>query len=163
MLQIRLAKETDLPAMLNIYNDVIVNTTAVYDYLPHTLEMRKQWFEGKQEQGIPVWLAEEDGLILGFGTYGPFRAWAAYRYSVENSVYVASHARGKGIGSQLLPAIISEARHQGMHTMMAGIDASNEASIRLHRKFGFEQVALFREVGWKFDRWLDLVFLQLML
>jgi phosphinothricin acetyltransferase len=125
--------------------------------------MRKQWFETKQQQGIPVWLAEEEGVVLGFGTYGPFRAWAAYQYSVENSVYVASHARGKGIGSLLLPAIISEARQQGMHTMIAGIDASNDASIRLHRKFGFEQVALFREVGWKFDRWLDLAFLQLML
>lgn len=163
MLALRTAIESDLPILLDIYNDVIVNTTAVYDYQPHTLEMRKQWFDTKRQQGIPVWLVEEEGKVLGFGTYGPFRAWAAYQYSVENSIYVEAEARGKGVGSMLLAAIIEEAGRQGMHTMLAGIDASNEVSIALHRKFGFEQVALFREVGWKFDRWLDLVFLQLML
>ncbi len=163
MLALRTAIESDLPILLDIYNDVIVNTTAVYDYQPHTLEMRKLWFDTKRQQGIPVWLVEEEGKVLGFGTYGPFRAWAAYQFSVENSIYVEAEARGKGVGSMLLAAIIEEAGRQGMHTMLAGIDASNEASIALHRKFGFEQVALFREVGWKFDRWLDLVFLQLML
>lgn len=163
MPELRIATEKDLPAMLEIYNEVIENTTAVYDYQPHTLEMRRQWLETKQEQGIPVWMAEENGKMLGFGSFGPFRAWAAYQYTVENSVYVAAEARGKGVGSLLLPVIMNEARKAGMHTMIAGIDASNDASIRLHQKFGFEQVALFREVGWKFNRWLDLVFLQVML
>ncbi len=163
MPELRIATEKDLPAMLEIYNEVIENTTAVYDYQPHTLEMRRQWLETKQEQGIPVWMAEENGKMLGFGSFGPFRAWAAYQYTVENSIYVAAEARGKGVGSLLLPVIMNEARKAGMHTMIAGIDASNDASIRLHQKFGFEQVALFREVGWKFNRWLDLVFLQVML
>lgn len=163
MPELRIATEKDLPAMLEIYNEVIENTTAVYDYQPHTLEMRRQWLETKQEQGIPVWMAEENGKMLGFGSFGPFRAWAAYQYTVENSIYVATEARGKGVGSLLLPVIMNEARKAGMHTMIAGIDASNDASIRLHQKFGFEQVALFREVGWKFNRWLDLVFLQVML
>lgn len=163
MPELRKVTEKDLPAMLAIYNEVIENTTAVYDYQPHTLEMRRQWLQTKQQQGIPVWMVEENGTMLGFGSYGPFRAWAAYQYTVENSIYVAADARGKGVGSLLLPVIMNEARQSGMHTMIAGIDAGNVASIRLHQKFGFEQVALFREVGWKFNRWLDLVFLQVML
>lgn len=163
MPELRKVTEKDLPAMLAIYNEVIENTTAVYDYQPHTLEMRRQWLQTKQQQGIPVWMVEENGTMLGFGSYGPFRAWAAYQYTVENSIYVAADARGKGVGSLLLPVIMNEARQSGMHTMIAGIDAGNVASIRLHQKFGFEQVVLFREVGWKFNRWLDLVFLQVML
>lgn len=163
MPELRKVTEKDLPAMLAIYNEVIENTTAVYDYQPHTLEMRRHWLQTKQQQGIPVWMVEENGTMLGFGSYGPFRAWAAYQYTVENSIYVAADARGKGVGSLLLPVIMNEARQSGMHTMIAGIDAGNVASIRLHQKFGFEQVALFREVGWKFNRWLDLVFLQVML
>jgi L-amino acid N-acyltransferase len=163
MIQIRNATEQDLPAILDIYNDVIVNTTAVYDYEPHTLEMRRAWFNTKKEQGFPVFVAEDDGKLLGLSSIGPFRAWAAYQYSVENSVYVASEARGRGIGKLLIPPLIEAARQLKLHTIIAGIDASNEASIRLHRRFGFEEVAHFKQVGWKFNRWLDLKFLQLML
>lgn len=160
---VRSAVAGDLPALLEIYNDVILHTTAVYDYEPHTLEMRENWFAGKQEQGFPVFLAEKDGTVLGFSSIGPFRAWAAYKYSVENSIYVAAEHRGKGIAKLLMPPLIRAAREKDMHTMIAGIDAGNEASLRLHRGFGFEEVAHFREVGWKFDRWLDLKFLQLIL
>ena len=102
MIQIRTALESDLEAMLEIYNDVIVNTTAVYDYEPHTLEMRRQWFRIKEAQGFPVFVAEDNGRIVGFSSIGPFRAWAAYKYSVENSVYVAPDQRGKGIGKKLM-------------------------------------------------------------
>ncbi len=161
MIQIRNAVENDLPGILAIYNDVIVNTTAVYDYEPHTLEMRTAWFNTKKEQGLPVFVAEEDGKVLGLSSIGPFRAWAAYKYSVENSIYVASEERGKGIAKLLMPPIIEASKALGMHTIIAGIDASNEASIKLHRHFGFEEVAHFKEVGYKFDRWLDLKFMQL--
>lgn len=160
MIEIRNAKERDLSQMLEIYNDIILNTTAVYDYEPHTLEMRKQWFEIKQQGGFPVFVAEED-KIVGFSSFGPFRAWAAYKYSVENSVYVKASERGKGIGKLLMPPLIDAAKKLNMHTIIAGIDATNEASLKLHKNFGFEEVAHFKEVGYKFGRWLDLKFLQL--
>ena len=160
---IRKATENDLQPMLEIYNEIILHTTAVYDYEPHTMEMRMQWWSMKQEQGFPVFVAEADGILLGFSSIGPFRAWAAYKYSVENSVYVSAGQRGKGIGKLLIPPLIEAARESGFHTMIAGIDASNESSLRLHRHFGFEEVAHFKEVGWKFERWLDLKFLQLIM
>ena len=163
MIIIRHATEDDLPEILAIYNDVIINTTAVYDYEPHTLEMRHQWFKTKQEQGFPVFVATENEKIVGLSSIGPFRAWAAYKFSVENSVYVASDSRGKGIGKLLLPPLIEAAKNLGLHTIIAGIDATNEASIKLHRHFGFEEVAHFKEVGFKFNRWLDLKFLQLVI
>lgn len=161
MTSIREAIEEDLPQLLAIYNEIILNTTAVYDYDPHTMEMRKQWFETKRMQGFPVFVAEEDGKILGFSSIGPFRAWAAYKYSVENSVYVAADARGKGIGKLLIPPLIETAKKLQLHAIVAGIDATNEASLRLHKSFGFQEVAHFKEVGWKFGKWLDLKFLQL--
>lgn len=163
MITVRPAEEKDLPEILVIYNDIIVNTTAVYDYEPHTAAMRKQWWDTKKEQGFPVFVAEEEGRVVGFSSIGPFRAWAAYKYSVENSIYVATDVRGKGVGKLLMRPLIDAARKLEMHTILAGIDASNEASIRLHEWFGFKEVAHFKEVGYKFDRWLDLKFLQLVL
>ena len=163
MITIRNAMEKDLPEILEIYNDVILNTTAVYDYKPHTMEMRRQWFKTKQEQGFPVFVAEENGKVVGLSSIGPFRAWAAYKYSVENSVYVAKESRGRGFASLLIPPLIDAARKLQMHTIIASIDATNEASLKLHRHFGFEEVAHFRQVGFKFGRWLDLKFLQLIL
>ncbi len=163
MITIRNAIENDLPEILEIYNEVILNTTAVYDYKPHTLEMRRQWFNTKKEQGFPVFVAEENGKVVGLSSIGPFRAWAAYKYSVENSVYVAKDCRGRGIAGLLIPPLIDAAKSLQMHTIIASIDATNEASLKLHRHFGFEEVAHFRQVGFKFGRWLDLKFLQLIL
>lgn len=163
MITIRIATEQDLPAILDIYNEVILNTTAVYDYLPHTLEMRKEWYAAKQKDNYPVFVAEEGSRLVGFSSFGPFRAWAAYKYTVENSIYIASSERGKGIGRLLLAPLIDAARERGLHAIVAGIDASNEASIKLHKAFGFEQVGHFKEVGYKFDKWLDLAFLELVL
>jgi L-amino acid N-acyltransferase len=160
---IRDACEADLAAMLVIYNDAVLTTTAVYDYTPRSSDQQTAWFESKREQNLPVLVAEDGGAVIGFASYGPFRPWPAYLHSVENSLYVASDRRGRGIGSLLLPELIRRAVERGLHTMIAGIDATNEASLRLHAKFGFERVAQFREVGWKFERWLDLAFLQLML
>jgi phosphinothricin acetyltransferase len=161
MITIRHANNKDLPQLLAIYNDIIQNTTAVYDYEPHTLAMREAWFKTKEEQGWPVFIAEEGNRIVGFSSIGPFRAWAAYQYSVENSVYVAAAERGNGIGKLLIPPLIEAAKKKGLHTIIAGVDAANDASIKLHEHFGFKEVAHFREVGWKFERWLDLKFLQL--
>lgn len=163
MVQVRQATRKDIPEMLSIYNDIILNTTAVYDYKPHTIEMRQTWYKTKQEQGLPVFVADENGAVVGFSSIGPFRAWAAYKYSVENSVYVRSDQRGKGIGKLLIPPLIDAAKQLQMHTVIAGIDATNETSIRLHRGFGFVETAHFRQVGYKFGRWLDLKFFQLIL
>jgi L-amino acid N-acyltransferase len=163
MIVIRAGTENDLQQMLDIYNDIIVNTTAVFQYDLHTLEMRTEWFKLKKKEGFPVFVAEDEEKVVGFSTIGPFRNWQAYKYSVENSVYVKSNMRGKGIGKLLLQATIDAAKTMKMHTIIAGIDASNEASLRMHRQFGFIEVAYFKEVGFKFDRWLDLKFLQLMI
>lgn len=162
-IRVRQATVEDLPQMLAIYNDIILHTTAVYDYDPHTITMREEWFRTKQEQGFPVFVAEVEGGIQGFSSIGPFRAWAAYRYTVENSVYVKSEMRGRGIAKLLMSPLIEAARSLQMHTMIAGIDATNEASLHLHKSFGFEEVAHLKQVGWKFGRWLDLKFLQLAL
>ncbi|MEP6675811.1 MAG: N-acetyltransferase family protein [Ferruginibacter sp.] len=163
MINIRRATEEDLPKILEIYNEIILNTTAVYAYQPHTLEMRKQWFDDRAKQGFPIFVADEKGIILGMSTIGPFRAFPAYLYTVENTIHVAAHARGKGVGKLLMPPLIQAAKDLKLHTIVAGIDAGNDISICLHESFGFKEVALFKEVGFKFDRWLDLKFLQLIL
>jgi L-amino acid N-acyltransferase YncA len=163
MISIRPAVEDDLPALLDIYNHVILNTTAVYSYHPHTLEMRREWYADKLKHKFPVFVAVADGVIAGFSSYGPFRAWPAYKYTIENSVYVADGHRGRGIGRLLIRPLIEEARAQGYHAIIASIDASNASSMRLHSSFGFEEVAHFRQVGFKFGRWLDLKFLELLL
>jgi L-amino acid N-acyltransferase YncA len=160
-ISIREAVRKDIPQMLEIYNEVILHTTAVYNYDPHTLEMRTEWFETKQQQGFPVFVAEENNAILGFSTIGPFRAWQAYKFTVENSVYVKADCRGKGVGKLLMPPLINAAKRLGLHAIVAGIDATNDVSIALHKQFGFVEVAHFKEVGYKFDRWLDLKFLEL--
>ena len=162
-MQIRPASIEDLQQILDIYNFAIIHTTAVYDYAPHTLEMRKQWFIAKQKDGYPVLVAEENGEIKGFCALGSFRAWAAYKFTAEDAVYVKEAEQGKGIGKLLMQALIGEAKQLGFHSIVAGIDADNRFSIRLHERFGFREVAYFKEVGWKFDRWLDLKFMQLVL
>ena len=163
MIIIRYAMETDLENILSIYNDIIVNTTAVYDYEPHSIEMRRNWYQAKQKDGYPVFVATENDKIVGFSSIGPFRPWAAYKHTVENSIYVAAEKRGRGIGKLLLPPLIKASIQMNMHTIIAAIDATNLASIQLHRSFGFEEVAHFKEVGYKFNCWLDVKFLQLLL
>lgn len=160
---IRSAAEDDLADILRIYNQAIEKTTAVFEYRPHTLEMRREWFKAKQAASLPVLVALESGAVLGFASYGPFRAWPAYKYSVELSVYVDESARGRGIGSVLVRSILESARKQDLHVVMAGITADNAVSLRLHEKLGFVEVAHVREVGYKFGRWLDLKLLQIVL
>ena len=163
MTTIRLASEHDLPEILNIYNDAILNTTSVYDYKPHTLEMRQAWFAAKQRDGYPVFVAEVAGEVAGFSTFGPFRPWAAYKYTVEHSVYVGQRFRQRGIGRLLVKTVIDFARQMDKHVILAGIDSANEVSIRMHKQLGFVETATLKQVGYKFGRWLDLVFMQLVL
>ena len=157
------ATEDDLPAMLEIYNDIIVNTTAVWHSEPHTLQMRTEWFHQRKEQGFPIFVAFEKEKLLGFSTIGPFRPWHGYRFTVENSIYVAADSRGKGVANVLMPPLIDAAIELKLHAIVAGIEASNDASIKLHNKFGFIEVAHFKEVGFKFGRWMDLKFLELII
>ncbi|HEG7416826.1 TPA: N-acetyltransferase [Staphylococcus aureus] len=158
---IRCAKKEDLNAILAIYNDAIINTTAVYTYEPQTIDERIAWFETKQRNYEPIFVFEENGSVLGFATFGSFRPWPAYQYTIEHSIYVDASARGKGIASQLLQHLIVEAKAKGYRTLVAGIDASNEASIKLHQKFNFKHAGTLTNVGYKFDYWLDLAFYEL--
>jgi L-amino acid N-acyltransferase len=162
-MRIREANKTDLQQILDIYNDAIVNTTAVYEYKPHTLEMRQQWFDDKLIKGIPVFVADIENTVVGFTSYGPFRAWPAYKYSIEHSVYVHREFRNQGIARKLLIHLIDIVKNKDVHTIIAGIDADNSASIHLHKQLGFEDAGHFNQVGYKFGKWLNLTFFQLVL
>jgi L-amino acid N-acyltransferase len=158
---IRDAAKDDLPQILAIYNDVVATSTAIYADSPATLEERAQWFDARKARGYPVLVAAEGDRVLGFSTFGDWRgAWSAYRYTVEHSVHVAAQSRGGGIGGRLVEALFPHAVAMNMHVMIGAIDAANEGSLRFHERLGFQRVAHFKEVGHKFGRWLDLVFMQ---
>lgn len=157
------ATEDDLPGILAIFNDVIATTTAVYREEPVSLEERRTWMRTRLSAGYPVLVAHQAGEVAGFASFGEFRAWPCYRHSVEHTVHVRSDLRRQGIGRALLQAVVDRASSAGKHVLVAGIDADNAGSLRLHQQLGFAQVGRFREVGYKFNRWLDLVFLQRML
>ena len=159
-MEIRDAAEADLPGLLGIYNDVITTSTAVYSNVTVTLDDRRDWWRARVQMGYPVLTAVEDSGVLGFATFGDFRTWPGYRFTVEHTVHVRADCRGRGIGQSLVAALFPRAAALGKHVMVAGVDAANAASIRFHERLGFEQVGHLREVGFKFDRWLDLVFLQ---
>jgi len=154
------AVEADLPGLLGIYNDVIATSTAVYTDAPVTLEERCAWWKTRTAQGYPVLVARDAGEVAGFATFGDFRAWPGYRFTVEHSVHVRADARGRGIGHELVEALFPRAAALHKHVMIAGVDAANAGSIRFHERLGFERAAHLREVGYKFGRWLDLVLLQ---
>ena len=160
---IREAETKDLPVILDIMNEAILNTTAVYDYEPKMMAFVEDWFQKKQLDKAPVLIYEMDQKAIAYGTYGRFRPRDAYRYSVEHSIYVHKDFRGAGAGTQLLYALIKRAQEEGYHTMIAGIDAANEKSYGFHKKMGFVEAGRVKEVGYKFDTWLDLIFMQLML
>ena len=150
--------------ILAILNDAIAHSTALYDYRPRPLSAMDSWFDAKEKGQYPVIGATSPaGELLGFASYGPFRAWPAYKYSVEHSLYVASGHRGRGIGKALLAGILERARGQEYHNVIGGIDAENAVSIALHERFGFERCGLVRHAGFKFGRWLDLAFYQKLL
>lgn len=150
--------------ILAILNEAIVNSTALYDYEPRTMAMMDAWFDVKVKGNYPVIGAVDDeGRLLGFATYGMFRERPAYKYTVEHSLYVNRDARGRGVGRRLLQAIIDRAKSENYHVLIGGIDADNAVSIELHKKFGFTYCGEIREAGFKFGRWLHLVFYQLIL
>lgn len=158
---VRCTFERHADAILDIFNDAILNSTALYDYKPRPPESMVTWFDAKRAGGFPViGIEDEDGTLLGFGSYGTFRGWPAYKYTVEHSVYVHKGHRGRGLGRVIMQALIAAARQNGVHAMMGGIDATNAGSIALHGQLGFRHVGTLPEVGFKFGRWLDLVFLQ---
>ncbi|RJF89752.1 N-acetyltransferase family protein [Oleomonas cavernae] len=160
-LSIRDAGEGDLAGILEIYNDAVAHTTAIWNDTLVDLENRRAWLALRQSQGFPVLVAVDgDGAVLGYASYGDWRPFDGYRYTVEHSVYVHKACRGAGAGRLLLAALIERARAAGKHVMVAGIDAANEASIALHEKQGFRRSGLIEQVGRKFDRWLDLVFMD---
>ena len=151
-------------AILEIFNEAILNSTALYDYKPRQLETMWPWFAAKRNGNFPViGLEDADGKLLGFASYGTFRAWPAYKYSVEHSIYIHREHRGQGLGKVLLNAIIGEAKRRQVHTLIGGIDATNRASIALHIQAGFVEAGVIRQAAYKFDNWLDLAFYQLIL
>ncbi|HMA11434.1 MAG TPA: GNAT family N-acetyltransferase [Steroidobacteraceae bacterium] len=151
-------------AVREIFNDAIANTTALYDYRPRSPETVLQWFGAKARDGYPVLAAVDGaGTLLGFASYGTFRAWPAYKYSVEHSLYVHRDHRRAGVGRALLAAVVDHATGRGYRTVIGGIDADNAASIALHEAQGFVHAGTLRDAGYKFGRWLNLAFYQKLL
>jgi L-amino acid N-acyltransferase YncA len=162
-IKIRPYQTEDTQAILDIINYNILNSTALYDYNIRTYEQQKTILEEKINKHFPVIVAVEDDKVIGFGMYSEFRFREAYKYTVEHSVYVNNEHHGKGIGKLLLFELIQLAKHQKLHTMIAVIDAENQSSVDFHEKFGFKTVGIIKESGYKFDRWLHSVFMQLIL
>ena len=160
MTEIRDATEADLPDILEITNEAIANTVAVWTLAPTTLAARRDWLNDRRARGFPVLVAQAGGSVIGFASFGDFRPWEGYLHSVEHSLYVRPEAQGRGVGKALLAALIHRATVMGKHVMIGGIEAGNAASVALHRRAGFEDAGTLREVGRKFDRWLDLLFMQ---
>ena len=163
-MRVRDALDADLPGILAIYNEVIANSTAVYATEPATLEERRAWMGARHERSFPVLVAEDELGVSGFASFGDWRgSWNGYRFTVEHTVHVRADARGHGVGRELVEALLPRALKLGKHVMIGSIDATNHASVRFHARLGFEPVAHFREVGHKFGRWLDLMFMQRLL
>lgn len=158
---IRTATSDDLAGILAIYNDAVLHSTAIWNETPVDLDNRARWFAERTGRGFPVLVAEDaDGKVAGYASFGDFRPFEGYRLTVEHSIYVRSDARGKGIGRALLGTLVMEAERMGKHAIVGGIEAGNLASVRLHEQFGFVRVGLLPQVGLKFGRFLDLLFMQ---
>jgi phosphinothricin acetyltransferase len=162
-LNIRPTTEKDLEAILKIYNEVVLTSTATFEEVPRLLSELVSDFENKKKLGFPWIVAEVESQVVGYGTYGKFRNASGYNPTVEHSLHIHSDFRNRGIGSKILKQLIVLAQEQGRHAMIAGIDASNTGSIRLHERFGFKEVSRLPQVAKKFSRWLDLIFMQLII
>jgi len=161
---IRNALATDLPAIREIYNDAVLNTTAIWNEQLVDLGSRQAWLSARQSQGYPVLvIVDGEQNVLGYASFGDWRPFDGYRHTVEHSVYVRSDQRGQGLGPRLMTALIEQARACGKHVMVAAIESGNAASIRLHERAGFVITGQMPQVGTKFGRWLDLTFMQLIL
>ena len=163
-MKIRPATFEDVPALLEIYNDAVLHTTASYDYEPKTLAERTAWLAHHQQEGYAVFVAVDPaGRVVGWSSLSRFREKIGYQFTAENSLYVAASHRGQGLGKLLLAPLIPAARQRGLRVILALIDAENTASRRLHARFGFEQVAHLKQAGFKFGRWLDVIYMELLL
>ncbi len=162
-IQLRDATVEDLPGIMDIYNDAVLNTTAIWNEIVVDLDNRKEWFKARKERGFPVIVAVMDGQVTGYASYGDWRAFDGYRHTREHSIYVHKDARGLGLGKQLMQALIDHARSNDVHVLIGAIESENMASIRLHEAMGFRIAGRFSEVGTKFGRWLDLTCMELKL
>jgi phosphinothricin acetyltransferase len=154
------AGERHLPGILAIYNDAVAQTTAIWNDALVDLDNRRDWWRGRRDAGFPIFVAVAGEVVLGYASFGSFRPFDGYRQTVEHSVYVADGSRRRGVASALISALEREAKAKGMHVMVGGIAADNEPSLRLHAKLGFRETGRLLQVGRKFGRWLDLVFMQ---
>lgn len=162
-MEVREATPADLPMLLEIYNDSVANTTASWDYDPWTEVRHAEWFAHKAEHDFPLLVADDRGEVVGYATYGEFSSRAGYVTTREHSVYVRPQTRGQGVGTVLMRALVDRARQAGVHTLVGRLSADNEASLALHARVGFVEAGRLKQAGRKFDRWLDLVYVQLML
>lgn len=164
MITVRDATEQDAAALMEIYNHAVLHTTAIWNEACVDVPNRITWLQDRQKAGFPVLVAcQDDGAVVGYASFGPWRAFEGYRHTVEHSVYVHPGYQRQGVGHILLEALIAAARISALHVMVAGIEAGNIPSIILHKKLGFEQTGVMKEVGTKFGRWLDLTFMTLKL
>ena len=159
--RIRRANRDDCAAILEIYNHAVLHTTASYDYEPRTLDQRLDWFDAHQRDDLAIFVAEAStGEVVGWSALNKYHDRVGFRFTAENSIYVAETWRGRGLGGRLLEPLIRAAEARGLHVIIAAIDAENTTSVRLHARFGFEKAGHFRQVGFKFGRWLDVVYMQ---
>jgi L-amino acid N-acyltransferase len=157
---VRDATPSDLVGILSVYNDAVLRTTAVWTERISDIADRQNWFLARKQGGFPVLVAEASQQLIGFASFGDFRPWPGYRHTVENSIYVDPSFHRRGAGRSLLRSLIARAIELEKHTMVAGVEASNQASLALHRSEGFVELCRIPEVGCKFGRWLDLIFLS---
>ena len=160
---VRDAREADLPAILDIHNHAVATTTAHYNHHPADLADRRALVEGRQAAGLPFLVAAEEGTVAGYASFGPFRPQDGFCRTVEHSIYVAPAHRRRGVAGLLMPELIARARSLGLHVMLGGIDAENAGSIALHERLGFAKVGLMPEAGYKFGRYLDVLWMQIIL
>jgi L-amino acid N-acyltransferase len=158
-MEIRDAALPDITQITEIYNSIVLSSTAIYNDQTVTTEERTGWWLQRVEKGFPVIVAAEDASILGYGSFGEFRSWPGYRYTVEGTVHIREDVRGQGVGKRLLAELIARARAMGKHVMVAGVDSENEASLRFLQSQGFVLAGRLQEVGYKFGRYLTLNFL----
>jgi len=154
-------EEKDIPEVLEIYNDIILTSKAVYRYEIQSLDEKVKCFREQQALGNPLLVFDDNGMVAGFATYSQFRPYPGYKYTMEHSVYVHKDHYQKGIATNLMLQLIEMAKEQGVKTLVAGIDGENIGSIKAHEKLGFEYAGTIKNAGYKFEQWLDLVFYQL--
>jgi L-amino acid N-acyltransferase len=161
---VRPAVRADLPRILEIYNEAVINTTSSYDYQPRTLQHRTTWFEQHLRNDYAILAAlDSQERVVGWSALNPYHDRIGYRFTAEVSIYVQPEMRGKRVGTLLMGPLINAARTRELHALLAAIDAQNEPSLRLHASFGFQKVGHFKEIGFKFGRWLDVVYMELLL